>query len=228
MRSSNTRHYFSMFPVGPDGVREISRGFFEIAKEQEPNCKLWRSSAPIAILRKRQLTALTTMPHDGISRSSMRRSYPPNTVDFTPILRAIQATNPDFVYVASYPTGFGRDRSSRKRDRPQDQVVRRRDGGLQFGALKTQLGDVAQQHRRARFLCARADAAIPRYRGIPQTLSGQGGGRWNGPARLLRPAVCLCKPANSRAGGAERSGAWIRKNWANSCGRIVSLRSSGM
>src|SRR6476620_6794209 len=29
-------HYFSMFPVGPDGVHEISRGFFEIAKEQEP------------------------------------------------------------------------------------------------------------------------------------------------------------------------------------------------
>jgi len=31
------------------------------------------------------------------------RSYPPSTVDYSPIVRAIQATNPDVVFVASYP-----------------------------------------------------------------------------------------------------------------------------
>src|SRR5262249_34570431 len=31
------------------------------------------------------------------------RSYPPATVDYTPIMRAIQATSPDVVLVASYP-----------------------------------------------------------------------------------------------------------------------------
>jgi branched-chain amino acid transport system substrate-binding protein len=31
------------------------------------------------------------------------RSYPPNTTDYSPIVRAIQAANPDVVYVASYP-----------------------------------------------------------------------------------------------------------------------------
>ncbi len=31
------------------------------------------------------------------------RSYPPATVDYTPIVRAIQATNPDVVLLASYP-----------------------------------------------------------------------------------------------------------------------------
>ena len=30
-------------------------------------------------------------------------TYPPSSADFTPIVRAIQATNPDIVYVASYP-----------------------------------------------------------------------------------------------------------------------------
>src|SRR4249919_4066104 len=30
----NYPYYFSMFPAGPDAVREFSRGFFEIAKEQ--------------------------------------------------------------------------------------------------------------------------------------------------------------------------------------------------
>jgi branched-chain amino acid transport system substrate-binding protein len=31
------------------------------------------------------------------------RTYPPSTVDYTPIVRAIKATNPDIVFIASYP-----------------------------------------------------------------------------------------------------------------------------
>jgi branched-chain amino acid transport system substrate-binding protein len=31
------------------------------------------------------------------------KTYPPPTTDFSPIVRAIQATNPDLVYVGSYP-----------------------------------------------------------------------------------------------------------------------------
>ena len=31
------------------------------------------------------------------------RTYPPATVDFTPVIRAIQAKEPDLIYVASYP-----------------------------------------------------------------------------------------------------------------------------
>src|SRR5947207_12242557 len=31
------------------------------------------------------------------------RTYPPQTTDFTPIVRAIQAANPEIVFVASYP-----------------------------------------------------------------------------------------------------------------------------
>ena len=31
------------------------------------------------------------------------KTYPPNTTDYTPIVRAIKATNPDIVFVCSYP-----------------------------------------------------------------------------------------------------------------------------
>jgi len=31
------------------------------------------------------------------------KTYPPSTVDYTPIVRAIKATNPDILFVASYP-----------------------------------------------------------------------------------------------------------------------------
>src|SRR5260370_41348929 len=35
------------------------------------------------------------------------RSYPPNTVYYSPIVCSIQATNPDVVFVASYPPDAG-------------------------------------------------------------------------------------------------------------------------
>jgi len=35
------------------------------------------------------------------------KTYPPSTVDYTPIVRAIKATNPDVVFVASYPPTRG-------------------------------------------------------------------------------------------------------------------------
>src|SRR5258708_39408426 len=68
------------------------------------------------------------------------KTYPPNTVDYSPIVRAIQATNPEVVFVASYPpdsAGMGR---------AADEVgleTRMFGGGLggpQFAALKTPLG----------------------------------------------------------------------------------------
>src|SRR5260370_8873430 len=68
------------------------------------------------------------------------KTYPPNTVDFSPIVRAIQATNPDLVFVASYPP------DSAGIVRAANEVglkARMFGGGLvgpQFAALKTQLG----------------------------------------------------------------------------------------
>ena len=68
------------------------------------------------------------------------KSYPPNTVDFSPIVRAIQATNPDIVFLASYPP------DSAGMVRAVNEVglkTRMFGGGLvgpQFAALRTQLG----------------------------------------------------------------------------------------
>jgi branched-chain amino acid transport system substrate-binding protein len=95
-------YYFSMFPAGPDAVHEFSRGYFEIAREQKLQT--------VAIVGADSDFAKKAADgaHDNASRMGFRvvyeRSYPPSTVDFSPILRAVQAANPDFVYVASYPT----------------------------------------------------------------------------------------------------------------------------
>ena len=48
------------------------------------------------------------------------KTYPPATVDFTPIVRAIQATNPDRRPARLLSAGLGRHGAGRDRDRTQD------------------------------------------------------------------------------------------------------------
>ena len=68
------------------------------------------------------------------------KTYPPNTVDYAPIVRAIQATNPDLVYVASYPP----DSAGIVRAANEIGLKARMFGGgmvgPQFASLRTQLG----------------------------------------------------------------------------------------
>ena len=68
------------------------------------------------------------------------KTYPPNTVDFSPIVRAIQATNPDLIFLASYPPDSAGDGARGERGWPQGADVRRRAGRPAVrGAALTQL-----------------------------------------------------------------------------------------
>lgn len=99
----NYPKYFSMVPVGPEGVRSFSRGFFELAKAQNPKPKT------VAIIAADAEFARTAS--DGARENAKAagfdiiydKTYPPGTTDFTPVVRAIQAANADLVFVAAYP-----------------------------------------------------------------------------------------------------------------------------
>src|SRR5262245_9601566 len=68
------------------------------------------------------------------------RSYPPTTPDFTPIARAIQATNPDLVVVCSYPPdSLGMVRASNEVGL-KPKMFGGAMVGLQATPIKTQLG----------------------------------------------------------------------------------------
>jgi branched-chain amino acid transport system substrate-binding protein len=136
----NYRNYFSMFPAGPDAVHDISRGFFEIAKEQHPRLQT------VAIVGAD--TDFAKKAADGARDNAIalgfkiihERSYPPATIDFTPIMRAVQAANPDFVYVASYPADSVGIVRAANEIRLNTKLFGGSMVGLQYGALKTQLG----------------------------------------------------------------------------------------
>jgi branched-chain amino acid transport system substrate-binding protein len=97
--------YFSMLPVGPDPRAAISEGFFEIIKANKE--KLGLNTIALAVDDGEATRNTADGARANIKKAGLRvvydKTYPPTTTDFTPIIRAIQATNPDIVYIASYP-----------------------------------------------------------------------------------------------------------------------------
>ena len=83
--------------------QDFAKGFFDIAMTADP---------------KPKTVAITGLDSDFLQRSMQSariqakragidvvydKSYPTGTVDYSPIVRAIQAAKPDIVYFASYP-----------------------------------------------------------------------------------------------------------------------------
>jgi branched-chain amino acid transport system substrate-binding protein len=96
--------YFSMLPTGPEPQKAFSRGFFELAAAAEPRPKTVALVAADAEFAQNAVEGARQNIKDmGGFDTVFDKSYPPTTADFTPILRAIQALNPDIVFVAAYP-----------------------------------------------------------------------------------------------------------------------------
>jgi branched-chain amino acid transport system substrate-binding protein len=95
--------YFQSAPFGPDPRGVLSNAFFEVAKSLNPAPKTVALVGADAEFSNNVLTGA----RENAKRLGLQivydRSYPPNTVDYAPIVRAIQATNPDLVLLASYP-----------------------------------------------------------------------------------------------------------------------------
>ena len=95
--------YFSMVSTGPEGVDSFSIGFFDMAAAQLPKPQT------VAIIAADAEFAQSAA--DGARRQIKKhgfnlvydQSYPPSATDFAPVVRAVQATNPDIVYIGAYP-----------------------------------------------------------------------------------------------------------------------------
>jgi branched-chain amino acid transport system substrate-binding protein len=104
---NNLKHkysrYFQIAPNGPDPAGSFSEGFFELAAKQNPKPKTVALVGADAEFPQNALVgAREHVKHHGF-QTVYDKTYPPNTVDYTPIVRAIKSLNPDVVFVASYP-----------------------------------------------------------------------------------------------------------------------------
>ena len=95
--------YFSMIPNGPTPKPAFTRGFFKVAEVQTPKPQTIAIASADAEFGRNACEGAHENALAAGFKIVYEKSYPPSTADFAPIVRAIQATNPDLFVVCSYP-----------------------------------------------------------------------------------------------------------------------------
>jgi len=136
----NYDRYFATIPNGPDGKRAPTLGFLEVAAGMDPKPQT------VALVAADAEYAQTVIAgaRENASKLGLKvgydRSYPPSTVDYTPIVRAVAATNPDVICIASYPPdSVGMIRAANEVG-VKPRVFGGAMIGLGFAPIKAQLG----------------------------------------------------------------------------------------
>lgn len=90
--------------VSGSDVREtFAKGFFDIAATAEPRPKTVAIAGADADFPQRSMDSARRQAKAHDMRIVYDRAYPPSTVDFSPIIRAVQSSRADVVFFASYP-----------------------------------------------------------------------------------------------------------------------------
>jgi len=135
--------FFGMLPLGPgaEAKQAFSKGFFDIAKTMNPPVKrLAIVGADAESARNSVEGAMANIKGTGLE-IVYNKSYPPaTTTDYSPIIRAIQASRPDVVYMASYPADSVGLVNALHEVGLKARLVGGSMVGLQTTSIKTQLG----------------------------------------------------------------------------------------
>jgi branched-chain amino acid transport system substrate-binding protein len=141
-RYFNYPRYFDMIPIGPEGTKAFSRGYFELAAAQQPKPQTVAILAADAEFSKTSADGARENAAANGFKIIYDQSYPPSTTDFTPMVRALQAANADVVFVAAYPP----DTVGIVRAAQEIGLKPKMFGGTMIGLLitpiKTQLGPI--------------------------------------------------------------------------------------
>ena len=100
----NYPKYFALQPTGgPKPKEAFARGFFSVAMGQTPKPTTVAMVGADAEFPRNAMDGARVVAKELGLRVVYDKTYPPTTTDYSPIVRAIQATNPDIVLVCSYP-----------------------------------------------------------------------------------------------------------------------------
>jgi branched-chain amino acid transport system substrate-binding protein len=95
--------YFSMIPNGPTPKPAFTRGFFKVAELQNPKPQTIALAYADAEFGQNACDGARENAKTSGFKIVYDKSYPPSTPDFTSVVRAIQAANPDLLVICSYP-----------------------------------------------------------------------------------------------------------------------------
>jgi len=134
--------HFNICPVGSDVKETFAKGYMDIAMAMDPKPRTIALAALDADFTQRAVESARHLARQHGLRVVYDRSYPPGTVDFSPIMRSIQAARPDLVYIGSYPP----DSAGLLRAASELRMSARIFGGAMIGpqisAQKAQLGPI--------------------------------------------------------------------------------------
>jgi len=99
----NYPKYLSMTPGGPDTKASLTKGFFDVAMAQNPKPQTVAIVGADAEFSNNAMEGARANAKAAGVKIVYDHSYPPSTTDFSPIVRAVAAANPDLVVLCSYP-----------------------------------------------------------------------------------------------------------------------------
>ena len=97
------KNYFSVLPTGPHTKESFTEGLFQVALQQNPKPTTVALTAEDAEFSRNACEGARANAKTFGVKIVYDKSFPPGTTDFSPIVRALQASNADIVVVCSYP-----------------------------------------------------------------------------------------------------------------------------
>ena len=95
--------YFSVLPTGPKTKPSFTEGVFQIAAAQNPKPTTVALAAEDAEFSRNACDGARENTKTFGLKMVYDKTFPPGTTDFSPIVRALQASNADIVIICSYP-----------------------------------------------------------------------------------------------------------------------------
>ena len=95
--------YFSVLPTGPKTKPSFTEGVFQIAQQQNPKPATVALAAEDAEFSRNACEGARENAKTFGTKIVYDKTFPPGTTDFSPIVRALQASNADIVILCSYP-----------------------------------------------------------------------------------------------------------------------------
>ena len=95
--------YFAMIPDGPDPKPAFTKGFFDVAMAQNPKPQTIAIVGADMEFSQNALEGARINAKAAGLKIVYDKTYPPTNTEFSSIIRAVQATNPDLVFIGSYP-----------------------------------------------------------------------------------------------------------------------------
>src|SRR5260221_13209833 len=97
------KNYFAVLPTGPTPRESFTEGFYQVAMQQNPKPTTIALTAEDAEFSRNACEGARNNAKTFGVKIVYDKSFPPGTTDFSPIVRALQASNADIVIICTYP-----------------------------------------------------------------------------------------------------------------------------